>query len=123
MSIIVAAFGVFVLGLGLLGMIRPMGLMAVVDRPWRTPAGLYMAMVFRLALGVIFLAGASGTRFPRIIGGIGILSVLSAFAIPFIGYPRARRFIDWWLNQTPGFIRAWSGVACAFGAFLICAAV
>ena len=123
MNIAIAAFGLFVFAMGMLGLLQPAGLMSVVERPWRTPLGLYMAVMFRLALGILLLAGAAYTRFPRTVGGLGVLSLLAAVAIPFIGYARLRRFVEWWLDRSPGFIRAWSAVACVFGVFLLYAAV
>lgn len=123
MNIAIAAFGLFVFALGLLGLIQPLGLMSVVERPWRTRLGLYMAVMFRLALGMLLLAGAAYTRFPWVVGGLGVLSLLAAVAIPFIGYERLRRFVEWWMERPPGFIRGWAAVACIFGAFLIYAGV
>lgn len=123
MNLAIAAFGLFVFAMGALGMIQPTGLMSVVERPWRTPLGLYMAMIFRLALGLLLLAGASSTRFPWVVGGLGAVSLLAAAAIPLIGFERLQRFVEWWLERPPAFIRAWAVVACLFGAFLILAAV
>lgn len=123
MNVAIAAFGLFVFAMGLLGVIQPTGLMSIVERPWQTPLGLYMAVIFRLALGLLLLAGASQTRFPWVVGSLGVVSLMAAVAIPLIGYERLRRFVAWWLERPPGFIRGWAIAACLFGAFLIYAAV
>jgi hypothetical protein len=123
MTVIVAAVGLFVLVLGVLGLVQPATLIRLVERPWRSQAGLTLAILFRAALGILLVATASTTRFPLAIGLLGILSLLTAVAIPFLGYHRLRRFVGWWAARPPAFISAWSAVACASGAFLIYAAV
>jgi hypothetical protein len=119
MTLAVAAFGVFVLALGALGVARPTALIGLVERPWRSRAGLVLAVAFRAALGVLLIAAASSTRFPWLIGSLGVLSLAAAVSAPFLGYERLRRFVEWWMARPAGFVRAWSLAACVFGAFLI----
>jgi hypothetical protein len=76
-------------------------------------------VVIRAALGVLLLAAASSTRFPWVIGGLGVLSLVAAVSMPFLGYQRLRKFVEWWAARPEGFVRGWSLVACAFGVFLI----
>jgi hypothetical protein len=121
-TLAIVIFGVFVLGLGVLGLVRPRTLMAIVERPWRTGLGLPLAVVFRTALGILLLGAASETRFPTAVGAVGALSLLSAGTALFVGRERARRFVDWWLAKPDSFVRGGSLLACAFGAFLIYAA-
>jgi hypothetical protein len=123
MRIAVAAVGLVVFMLGVLGVARPQALIGLVDRPWRSRGGLYLAVVVRIALGILLLAAASSTRFPWTVGALGIVSLAAAVAMPFLGYERLRKFIEWWLVRGDGFVRAWSLVACLFGAFLIYAVV
>jgi len=118
----IAAFGLLVLALGAIGAARPATLLGWVQRAWRSRAGLSLAAGFRAALGVLLLAAASETRFPRLIGGLGVLSLLAAVSIPFLGYERLRKLVEWWLTRSEGFVRGWSLVTCAFGAFLVYAA-
>lgn len=122
MTLAIAIFGVFVLGLGALGLVRPRTLLAVVERPWRSGLGLPLAVVFRTALGILLVGAASETRFPAAMTVLGALSLLSALTALFVGRERALRFVDWWLAKPDSFIRAWSLPTCAFGAFLIYAA-
>ena len=119
----VTAFGLFVFILGVVGIGRPASLIAFVERPWRTRAGLYVAIVIRTILGFLLVAAASSTRFPWAIGGLGALSLIGAVAIAVLGFDRMRSFIAWWVARPPAFVQAWSFAACAFGAFLIYAAV
>lgn len=123
MRIAVAAVGLLVFMLGMLGVVRPRALIGLVDRPWRSRGGLYLAVVVRIALGILLLTAASSTRFPWTVGALGIVSLAAAVSMPLLGYDRVRKFIDWWLKRGDGFVRSWSLVACLFGAFLIYAVV
>jgi hypothetical protein len=123
MRVAIAAFGLFVLALGVLGVARPAALIGLVERPWRSRAGFHVAVGLRAVLGVLLLAAASSTRFPRVIGALGVLSLIAAVSIPLLGYERLRRFVEWWVARPADFVRAWSLLACAFGSFLIYAAL
>lgn len=122
MTVAVAGLGLLIFAAGALGLARPTALMALVERPWRTRAGLVLAVVVRVVVGVVLLTAASSTRFPWWIGGLGALSLVAGALLPLLGYQQLRRFIDWWQAQPDGFVRAWSLVACGFGAFLVYAA-
>lgn len=119
MSVAVASVGLLILALGMLGLFRPPALIGLVDGVWRASAGLWVVTAVRTAFGVLLLAAAAGTRFPWIVGALGVLSLASAVAIPVLGHARMRRWIDGWVTRSAGFVRAWSLVACAFGAFLV----
>ena len=123
MRVAVALLGLFVLALGALGAARPATLIAWVERPWRSRKGLYLAVAFRAALGILLLAAASSTRFPWAIGALGVLSLAAAVSLPLLGYERLHRFVAWWMDRPEGFIRGWSLAACLFGAFLAWAAL
>ena len=123
MKVIVTAFGLVILILGVLGVVRPRSLMNFVERPWRSRSGLNLAVILRLVYGVFLLAAASSTRFPWIIGALGVLSLIAAVSLLFLGYERSRKFVEWWMARPDGFVRGWSLVAGVFGAFLIYAAV
>lgn len=122
MTLAVTTLGLLVFVLGALGLLQPPALMGLLQHTWRTRRGLYLAFVFRAVFGVLLIVAAGSTRFPWAVGVIGGLALISAVAIPLLGYARLRTFVDWWVARSPGFIRAWSVVACAFGAFLIYAA-
>jgi hypothetical protein len=119
MSAIVAGVGIFLVGFGILGVIRPETLTRFVSASWQAPSGLYLAMAVRLTFGVALLGAASGSRFPNALLIVGILSIVSAVVAPFLGFERLRAFAEWWLARSSGLIRAWAGMAAAFGAFLV----
>jgi hypothetical protein len=51
MSIVVSLFGIFFAILGVSGLIFPSSIIAFVSR-WQTQAGLYLAAIIRIVLGV-----------------------------------------------------------------------
>jgi hypothetical protein len=123
MGVAVAGFGLLVLVIGVLGLLQPARLVAWVERTWQSRAGFQLAIALRALLGILLIASASSTRFPWLIGALGVLSLAAAAALPVLGYARVRSFVEWWTARSTGFVRAWSLVACAFGAFLVYAAV
>lgn len=123
MRIALVAIALVIFLLGALGVVWPRALMSMVDRPWRSSAGLYVAVAIRGVFGVLLVVAADGTRFPWTVRVLGIVSLVAAVSLPLLGYERVRKFITWWLARPDAFVRAWSVVACAFGAFLAYAAL
>jgi hypothetical protein len=119
MNIAIIAFGLLILVLGGLGVVRPPALVGIVERLTGSAAGLYVAFAFRVILGLLLLAAAAGTRFPVAIRVLGIVVLISAAAIPIIGRERLHRLTTWWARRPATVIRATSLFACAFGAFLV----
>ena len=122
MLAIVAGFGVIVAGVGIIGLVRPQSLLDLVERGWKSPAALYFAIGVRLFLGVVLIAAAPDCRYPQAIRILGIVALVAAAAGAVLGRRRLTVFVDWWVKQSTGFVRAWCGFALAFGGFLISAA-
>ena len=122
MLLVVSAFGAVIALLGLLGVLRPGGLIDFVSGPWQSRAGLYLAVVLRLAFGTVLLVAASGSRFPLAFQILGAVSITGGVLIPLLGRRRVAKWVDWWAGRSPLVIRAWSLGAAAFGAFLVYAA-
>lgn len=115
----IAVIGLLILALGVLGVARPRMLIGLVGRVWATRVGLVAALAIRAAFGILLIAAATSTRFPWTIAVIGMVSLLAAVSLPLLGYERLRKFVAWWAARPNGFVRAWSLLACVFGAFLI----
>lgn len=122
MKTAIMALGLLVTAIGLLGIVRPAALMALVASPWRSPAGYRLAMVFRAGTGLLLLAAASSTRLPWLVTGIGVLALAAAASMPLLGYERLHRFVQWWNRRPAAFVRGWSVLACVFGGVLVYAA-
>ena len=123
MTLAIATVGLLILALGVVGLARPASLMSLVERPWTSRTGFYVAIAVRAAFGILLVAAASSTRFPWAIGALGVLSLIAAVLIPVLGYDRIRRFVAWWVARPTGVVRIWACGACAFGGFLIYAAL
>jgi hypothetical protein len=119
MSVIVAAVGIFLAAFGIFGVIRPGTLTRFVAISWQAPSGLYLAMAIRLIFGVALIGAASSSRFPTVLLIIGALSIVTAVVAPLLGFERVRAFAEWWLVRPFWLIRAWAGIASAFGVFLV----
>ncbi len=115
--------GMMIVGIGLVGLVYPSGLIRLVQVAWRTPWGMFLAVAFRLLMGVVLLLAAPESRFPLTLKILGAITVAAAVALPFVGYARISRMITWWNERRPGVIRGWAVVAIAFGGFLIYAAL
>jgi len=120
---IVVFLGAFVTVIGIYGFFQPAGLLDFVKAAWKTPAAMPVAVGLRVALGVALLIAAPDCRYPEAMRAIGIIALVAAAAGLVIGRARLDAFVDWWASRPLGFIRAWTVIAIAFGAFLVYAAV
>jgi len=118
MSFIVAGFSLGIMAIGALGLASPEALMSFVRR-WQTPLGLWVAAGFRIAFGVAVWLAASSSRTPTVLQILAAVSVASGIALPLVGLSRFVAIISWWERRSAGVKRAWAGVACAFGGFLL----
>ncbi len=118
MSFVVAGFSLAIMAIGALGLASPEALMSFVRR-WQTPLGIWVAAGFRIAFGVAVWLAAPSSRTPIVLQILGAVSVASGIALPFVGLSRFAAIVSWWERRSAGFKRAWAGVACAFGGFLL----
>lgn len=119
MLLFVTILGVLIMALGLLGLAAPNALVRYLRQIWERPSGLYIAVIFRLLMGVVLFWAAPDSRFPITLKILGAITILAAVAIPFVGYAKLTRFLHWFTELGPGVMRAWALVAIAFGAFLV----
>jgi hypothetical protein len=122
MRYVVTAFAVLLIAISALGVVAPERLVAIVSG-WPPDTRLYVAVGTRLALGVIFLLGASECRFPPAIYGIGVLSLAAALLLVLLGEPRVDGLVRWWCQQPALAIRAWCVLAALLGALILYAAL
>lgn len=118
MSYVVALFGIFFTIFDVFGLIFPSRIIAFVSR-WQTQAGLYLAAIIRIVLGVASLFTASTSRAPLYLRILGVVAVVAGVATPFFGLHRFKAVIHWWSRQSIVFIRACLAVVILFGISLI----
>jgi multisubunit Na+/H+ antiporter MnhG subunit len=123
LNLAVAVAGVLIFALGVLGVVRPSSLTALVGRIWSSAPGAGLALVIRASLGFLLIAAASDTRFPKTIYALGVLSFIKAVTLLLLGRARQQNLMQWWCHHSARYIRNCSLLACGFGTFLIYAAV
>lgn len=82
-------------------------------------SGIYVAVGSRLLLGGALILSASGSKFPLIFNIIGVLALVGAIVVAFIGRARLAAIIDWFARFPPAAIRAWLLFGFAFGVFML----
>jgi hypothetical protein len=122
MTIAISLFGVIMIGLCIWGISTPVSMMNSVRGIWNRPWGIHFAVAIRIGLGVLFVLAADETRYPGVVRFLGYLMIVAAAMIVMIGRERLDRFIQWWVDASPAFARAWLVLGMAFGAFLLYAA-
>ena len=121
-ALAVAALGVLIAGVGLGGVFAPRQLIGWVRAVW-SKERLWFAVLFRLVIGALLIYAAPACRAPEIVRVLGVITILAAGALVFLGADRMQRFIEWWCERPSGLIRVWSAVGVVLGGFLIYAGI
>ena len=77
----------------------------------------------RLVIGITFIVAAPDTRFPTAILVLGVVALVAAGALIFVGSKRVDTLMQWWFRQSAGFTRGWSLLAVLLGVVLVYAGV
>lgn len=122
MLAVVCLVGLLIVGLGFYGLVAPTGLIRFA-RSVVTRKGLWAAFLFRLVLAAALYLAADASRTPTAYRVLAVLTLIGALAIPALGETRANAMVEWWSGHGDGFVRAWSLIAIALGAFLVWSSV
>lgn len=117
MKVAALLIALFVILLGVTGLVAPQRLLAAAEYTV-TPGGLYAAAAIRLAIGIILLFAANGSRFPRTLRVMGVLALIGGIGTLFLGTGRAREIADWATANGTIVIRAFGLFAIAVGSFI-----
>ena len=117
MKVLALLVAVLMILLGVSGLAAPNRLLSIAEYT-ATPGGLYVVAAIRLAIGIILLAAASGSRFPKTLGVLGALALIGGIATLFLGVDRARAIADWVSAQGMIVIRGFALFAVAIGSFI-----
>lgn len=110
--------GVFTLLMGAWGVLVPSRLADFVTR-FGSKGGLWFAAGIRLVLGLALWFAAPASRAPLLLQVFGVIALVAAFVLPFMGVERFRRWIDWWTKLSPTAMRLNCLFAVAFGAVIL----
>src|SRR5579863_2794822 len=103
---------------GIVGIVSPEGGMTVRRLYFATPGRFYMAGAVRVAMGLVLMLAASGTRWPWTLRAFGAAMCLQALVATVLGIERARAVMEWEGMQGSALLRAGAAVALASGCFM-----
>jgi len=110
--------GLFIVAVGMVGVVEPQGLLTVV-RYILTPLGLYFVAALRVVFGVVLVLAAPSSRASGVVRAIGFIMLVAGLITPLFGIVRARAILDWWSAQGYGLMRLWAGLAVALGVLVL----
>jgi len=123
MTVLIIAFAVLTLLAGIIIVINPEVIFGFLRNHLDKLALHILAVLVRLALGVLLITQSSASRFPFVIEIIGYLSIVAAIILAVMGRRNFNRLMSWALSLLKPFGRVGGVLAAAFGAFLIYAFV
>jgi hypothetical protein len=89
------------------------------ERSVTTPAGLYAIAALRIAIGLVFVLGATASRAPRTLRVLGLIVIIAGLSTPWFGVTRARAVVNWFASAEPLLMRLDAVVGMAMGGFLV----
>jgi hypothetical protein len=118
MTLAVALFGLFVVSLGIAGVLSPQRFLARITRVL-SGLGLYYIAGFRLLLGAALLLAAPTARAPLYLQILGGVALLSGILTPFFGVRRFEALLAWWRGRATWIIRLWCFLVLLFGLSMV----
>ena len=116
---IILLFGISICTASVLSLYSPSRLVRIVITVGKNKLGIFLAIIARLLLGVALILVAPDTRFPAVFMVLGVLSILSALIILFVGRDRISVLMNWLESLPPLSLRLWLLLGVAFGGLLI----
>jgi len=123
MTVLIALFGILITAACIWGIVAPRHMVDKIVKIWNQPAGLWLAIGVRVAVGILFILAAAETRYPTFFRIFGVLILVAAAAIPIVGKERLTRLINWFTGMPMLVIRLSLFIALVFGLFIVYAAV
>jgi hypothetical protein len=118
LPVLVSLVGFTVAGIGLIGVVAPTKLRALLDSQ-RVLTGLPVTVAVRIVTGSIFVTAAQDCRVPTLVCLIGLLEFGGAAVLVVLRGARLARFVEWWLQRSASFVRYWCLGALALGTILV----
>jgi hypothetical protein len=117
MRIAVLLVAFFTIVVGVLGIVSPDSGTAIRRQYFATRAGLYAAGVVRVAMGIVVIVGATGSRAPKTLRALGAVMCLQVVSAVLLGPDRARAVLEWEAIHT-ALLRIGAAAALVAGGFL-----
>ena len=116
--VLALAVGLFVFVMGAWGVFAPGSIFAFISG-WSSKTGFWLAVLLRLVFGLALWFAAPDTRLPEALRALGAIAIVSAAALPLVGFARFERMIAWWTKRPPFAMRLWSLLAVAIGGVVL----
>ena len=123
MTTLIIIFGALILLAGVVILVNPEIIFGFLSKHIDKMELQALAIVVRLAIGVLLILQSGVSRYPLVIEVIGWLAIAAAVIFTVIGRNNFRRLMSWALSLTKPYGRIGGIVAAGFGAFLIYAFV
>jgi hypothetical protein len=108
----------FIIVIGIVGLVSPESGTTVRRLYFATPVGLYTAAAIRMAMGLVVILSASASRAPRTLRALGAVMCLQGLTATLLGPERARSVLEWEALQGTAALRVGAAVALAAGGFM-----
>jgi hypothetical protein len=109
---------VFTLLVGVWGVLAPSRITEFVAR-FGSKGGLWFAAGIRLVFGLALWFAAPASRAPLLLQVLGVLALVAAVILPFLGIERFKALIDWWTKFSPTAVRLNCLLPVAFGGVIL----
>ena len=116
MRIAALLVALFIVVVGMVGIVSPDSLTTVRRQYFATPVGLYTAGAVRVVMGLVLILVARVSRAPKILRTLGAVMCAQGLAATLLGLDRAHAILEWEAMH-PVLLRAGAMVALAGGSF------
>ena len=82
---------------------------------FQTPTMIYVAAALRVAIGVVLILAAAGSRVPIFLRLLGGFIIVGGALTPFFGARYAYTILDWWKQEGPGLVRVFAIISLLLG--------
>lgn len=118
MSPIVLILGLSIVLVCLYGLASPAGYVGLAKK-LIARIGIWGATALRLVLALSLWFAADESSTPLVFKMLGVITMLGALMIPFVGLARIEAMIQWASEQSPWFLRSTCSLGVGLGGFLI----
>lgn len=122
MTLLVAAFGVPIFLLGIVGLMQPdrfRSYLGEMDSQLR----FVLAIAIRVFMGALLWWLAEDLRHTPVMRVLAAIAIFAAVGILIMGRERLDKLVNWWLSRSDGLLRVSALFAALFGAYLVYVAV
>ena len=119
MQYAIVLFGVFMVLTGAAILVRPGLFVDLIKRHIGSLSLQVLAVVVRLAIGILLILYADQSRFPLTLQVLGCIAVAAAVIGAILPRDTFQKLISWALDKFSGYMRVGSLGALIFGGFLI----